>query len=221
MQLTSTNRSSGLIALINPCSPARQRAASLDPKPKDQTNPRAGLAGLVAFARRPDPIPSRTRPSTASAPMVLCLKTRESRWLPGQPSPHAQRFKPPSSRPQSRPPSGSVDPVPQGTGIGAGWSSPVARQAHNLKAAGSNPAPATKPTPADGVSPAHSSNRTHATPRTSVRGAFAFAPCEMRMAGSPVMLAMLKHPRSASVEPARVVLLSATARLCSDNVVGR
>ena len=28
--------------------------------------------------------------------------------------------------------------------IGAGWSSPVARQAHNLKVAGSNPAPATK-----------------------------------------------------------------------------
>ncbi len=28
--------------------------------------------------------------------------------------------------------------------IAAGWSSPVARQAHNLKAAGSNPAPATK-----------------------------------------------------------------------------
>src|SRR5579863_2185149 len=27
--------------------------------------------------------------------------------------------------------------------FGAGWSSPVARQAHNLKAAGSNPAPAT------------------------------------------------------------------------------
>ena len=29
--------------------------------------------------------------------------------------------------------------------LGAGWSSPVARQAHNLKAAGSNPAPATNP----------------------------------------------------------------------------
>src|SRR5579863_2062710 len=28
--------------------------------------------------------------------------------------------------------------------IAAGWSSPVARQAHNLKAAGSNPAPATR-----------------------------------------------------------------------------
>ncbi len=30
----------------------------------------------------------------------------------------------------------------------AGWSSPVARQAHNLKVAGSNPAPATKKAPA-------------------------------------------------------------------------
>ena len=28
----------------------------------------------------------------------------------------------------------------------AGWSSPVARQAHNLKVVGSNPTPATKPT---------------------------------------------------------------------------
>ena len=28
---------------------------------------------------------------------------------------------------------------------GAGWSSPVARQAHNLKVVGSNPTPATKP----------------------------------------------------------------------------
>ena len=30
----------------------------------------------------------------------------------------------------------------------AGWSSPVARQAHNLKVAGSNPAPATNKNPA-------------------------------------------------------------------------
>ncbi len=29
---------------------------------------------------------------------------------------------------------------------GAGWSSPVARQAHNLKVVGSNPTPATKMT---------------------------------------------------------------------------
>ncbi len=33
----------------------------------------------------------------------------------------------------------------------AGWSSPVARQAHNLKAAGSNPAPATKSTKPRGI----------------------------------------------------------------------
>ncbi len=32
--------------------------------------------------------------------------------------------------------------------FGAGWSSPVARQAHNLKVAGSNPAPATNKKPA-------------------------------------------------------------------------
>jgi hypothetical protein len=31
--------------------------------------------------------------------------------------------------------------------IDAGWSSPVARQAHNLKVAGSNPAPATNQAP--------------------------------------------------------------------------
>ena len=30
--------------------------------------------------------------------------------------------------------------------LGAGWSSPVARQAHNLKVVGSNPTPATKKT---------------------------------------------------------------------------
>src|SRR3974390_252204 len=32
--------------------------------------------------------------------------------------------------------------------FGAGWSSPVARQAHNLKVVGSNPTPATKSLPA-------------------------------------------------------------------------
>ena len=37
------------------------------------------------------------------------------------------------------------DPGLSGNGyIGAGWSSPVARQAHNLKVVGSNPTPATK-----------------------------------------------------------------------------
>ena len=73
-----------------------------------------------------DPIPSRTRPSNAPAPMVLCLKTRESRSPPGLPSTrHATHS------------------LTQAQRFGAGWSSPVARQAHNLKVAGSNPAPAT------------------------------------------------------------------------------
>ena len=41
------------------------------------------FAGLVAMARSLNPIPSRTRPLNSSAPMVLRLKTRESRSLPG------------------------------------------------------------------------------------------------------------------------------------------
>jgi hypothetical protein len=35
-------------------------------------------------------------------------------------------------------------PPTQTTRLDAGWSSPVARQAHNLKVVGSNPTPATK-----------------------------------------------------------------------------
>ena len=54
--------------------------------------------------------------------MVLRLKARESRAPPA-------------------PPNGRLHSNPNNTN--AGWSSPVARQAHNLKAAGSNPAPAT------------------------------------------------------------------------------
>src|SRR6478736_1561853 len=64
--------------------------------------------------------------------------------------------------------------------IGAGWSSPVARQAHNLKAAGSNPAPATrssrqnnqkprsrKPTGLFDVKPKPHENLMPATPRNN------------------------------------------------------
>ena len=84
------------------------------------------FAGLVAFAKRLNPIPSRTRPLNASAPMVLCLKTWESRSLPG-----LLRTGIPSTRYKHA----SLD---------AGWSSPVARQAHNLKVISSNLVPATK-----------------------------------------------------------------------------
>ncbi len=100
------------------------------------------FAGLVAFARCPDPIPSRTRPSTAFAPMVLCLKTWESRSLPGLPN--ASRITRTPSPPHRSPAHHPGRAPPKDAALGAGWSSPVARQAHNLKAAGSNPAPATK-----------------------------------------------------------------------------
>src|SRR5258706_15571458 len=43
------------------------------------------FAGLVVLARSLNPIPSRTRPLTSSAPMVLWLKPWESRSLPGLP----------------------------------------------------------------------------------------------------------------------------------------
>src|SRR5580700_9706056 len=43
------------------------------------------FADLVAIARSPYPIPSRTRPSKSSAPMVLSLKAWKSRSLPGLP----------------------------------------------------------------------------------------------------------------------------------------
>lgn len=81
-----------------------------------------------------NPIPSRTRPLNTPAPMVLCLKTRESRSPPGLPS--TSNHIPSHSTTRTRTPSGVH-------AFGAGWSSPVARQAHNLKVAGSNPAPAT------------------------------------------------------------------------------
>ena len=52
---------------------------------------------------------------------------------------------------------------------GAGWSSPVARQAHNLKVTGSNPVPATNPKPA-----AERSTASGRPPRESVGGLSAF-----------------------------------------------
>jgi hypothetical protein len=106
--------------------------------------------------------------------MVLRLKARESRSLPGLPNALGILFKTPSfpddvrsdlplhvislymRTPLTR---GGAAPfeTPKaeqtvknarrltGKRLIAGWSSPVARQAHNLKVVGSNPAPAPKP----------------------------------------------------------------------------
>ena len=119
---------------------------------------RGRLIGLVIIARVKHPVPSRTRPLSTVAPMVLHLKVWESRSSPNlektpaylstmkripseQKRPEGrQASKPTGKRPlaSSSPPGGR----PQKSV--AGWSSPVARQAHNLKVVGSNPTPAPK-----------------------------------------------------------------------------
>jgi len=125
--------------------------------------------------------------------MVLCLKTRESRSPPGLPS--ARRVTPRTAH-RGAPPIPSIDPIrpPRSRRPGrthtpsAGWSSPVARQAHNLKVAGSNPAPATKHT---------TTEPTHTGPRPTARAfsrsggmdrhAKAFGRCGERFGGlSPI-----------------------------------
>jgi hypothetical protein len=118
------------------------------------------FAGPVARARSQNPIPSRTRPLNFSALMVLCLKTRESRSLPGQSrislitidtQPAAQVPKSTRAALPFQSPRTTWTPIQRRkrpTTPDAGWSSPVARQAHNLKVVSSNLAPATKSKPA-------------------------------------------------------------------------
>ena len=105
------------------------------------------LSGPVARARSANPIPSRTRPLNSEAPMVLCLKTRESRSPPGQTrTDHGEASSHPSSRRHGMRPCAWPQAGARGATPGAGWSSPVARQAHNLKVVSSNLAPATHTT---------------------------------------------------------------------------
>ena len=81
----------------------------------------------------PHPIPFRTRSLSPPGPMVLRLKARESRSPPG---PHVGCPHAPHRGAISKPHPSLTNHTP------AGWSSPVARQAHNLKVTGSNPVPA-------------------------------------------------------------------------------
>ena len=107
------------------------------------------------------PVPSRTRPLSTVALMVLHLKVWESKSPPNLINNinvslyddktlmtrdgaarstgrtlQWRRLKPASPRQ-------AHNLTKQYAPKDAGWSSPVARQAHNLKVAGSNPAPAT------------------------------------------------------------------------------
>lgn len=77
---------------------------------------------MVVIAQVKHPVPSRTRKLSTVAPMVLRLKAWESRSPPNLEK-SSKQF--------------------QKQQITAGWSSQVARQAHNLKVVGSNPTPAT------------------------------------------------------------------------------
>ena len=77
------------------------------------------LNGLVIIVQMYHPIPFRTRTWSSVALMVLHLKVWESKTLPGLLASQIINKH------------------------DAGWSSPVARQAHNLKVVGSNPTPAT------------------------------------------------------------------------------
>jgi hypothetical protein len=79
------------------------------------------------------PVPSRTRKLSTIAPMVLRLKAWESRSPPilvNQTSLYRDLIC-------------IIGTFAFLLALGAGWSSPVARQAHNLKVVGSNPTPAT------------------------------------------------------------------------------
>ena len=94
--------------------------------PAPPKSPKPCVAPVWWLERRAqNPIPSRTRPLNTPAPMVLCLKARESRSPPDLHNASAKK------------------PFPLTNRSAAGWSSPVARQAHNLKVVGSNPTPAT------------------------------------------------------------------------------
>ncbi len=116
------------------------------------------FADPVVIAGVPHPIPSRTRPLSPLALMVLRLKARESKSLPGQlkhacimqtnlPFDCMTQF---GLLPRKR----CLPGLSAGFFVSggrssdhhsdAGWSSPVARQAHNLKVVGSNPTPAPK-----------------------------------------------------------------------------
>ena len=131
MQLTGTNRSIGLIVLIKIHARKVRLAGAM-------MSSHILFVDLVALPEGPHPIPFRTRSLSPPGPMVLRLKARESRSLPGlprgcEPDPSlANTFRP---APRRAAPDDTFD---------AGWSSPVARQAHNLKVTGSNPVPAPK-----------------------------------------------------------------------------
>ena len=108
-----------------------------------------GLASLVATARgqTPDPIPnSAVKTLSADGTAAQAAEEQVAARLAKPPQPATppanpgRPSRPTMPRPHQIRPYRSGGPSPT---IAAGWSSPVARQAHNLKVVGSNPTPAT------------------------------------------------------------------------------
>ena len=101
---------------------------------------------LVAMPEGPHPIAFRTRSLSLPGPMVLCLKSRESRSSPGLQNTGVLVVR--TTALHYNQTLTTVRPFAWRSflfiSFGAGWSSPVARQAHNLKVVSSNLAPATK-----------------------------------------------------------------------------
>src|SRR3546814_5694362 len=105
--------------------------------------------------------------------MVLSLKRWKSRTPPGfaasaqEQNPFTCLLASAGSRPAL------ADPGPHRPLGDAGWSSPVARQAHNLKVTGSNPVPATtqntQTTPTTGCGTVHSAQAKGRPDRKSTR----------------------------------------------------
>ena len=107
---------------------------------------------LVAMPGGPHPIPFRTRSLSLPGPMVLRLKARESRSPPGLLDGCKKTHTPPQKVVKPFINATIVAQIPNSkisarSDFDAGWSSPVARQAHNLKVTGSNPVPAPKAFP--------------------------------------------------------------------------
>ena len=149
MKLTGTNRSIGLIVpQLNPCVAKKPPCglciqtvsshSAFPDRPCDWIRNAVlnyiPLVDPVILPEGPHPIPFRTRSLSLPGPMVLRLKARESRSSPGLQDGCFQDQKPFIHN-----------------RFAAGWSSPVARQAHNLKVTGSNPVPAPKQTNAPGL----------------------------------------------------------------------
>ena len=115
-------------------------------KPKSSSRHHSGPAEQQAALKRP--FCFGTIPENKHAQSPKCQGTQAMRPLQetnGLPHPSDGAAPPNRKRQSLRGPANKrIRAAKVAQSNNAGWSSPVARQAHNLKAAGSNPAPATK-----------------------------------------------------------------------------